>query len=1042
MRSGLIKRVGHRGCTACVLFFLAVFACGMVSAQQALSEISASGLLTKASKDLSEGKYVQAVPYLTEYLERMKGMDDGRVLAMQQKVRLKLGRLMAHVEDSLSAINWLQQYIEARPLYQPREAFKLLAANLYITGEYERCISAVTNALARPLPIGLPKGKAVEYKELAKEELGGFSARKIARIEKMVAKSGAKLSEGLSDNRPDPEPDYTAEELVVLKMTLAESYTALENWKATIEPYQFVIEHTEMENRKGYAIMQLVNSLIALEEFEEAKVFIVQLARTDARYDIRVNMALMSAATALFNVAEYDSALMLYRMVLPREDLLEYQEDLMNEMRIDQGFAAVEIRVVTNDAGRVETLFGSQSSDLSASVRTAGSTSSFVAKPMALVRLEEGVQTLVSLPPYEDNVIYQTGRLFAAAGRPWEAVAVLELVAEHDLESKMGQQAFAESLMMLVDPLEKYDRVEERGLEFLKTYREGLGPRMVAQVLTSSYQNQERWKEIKKLLPVIDQFVVSDDGVILHYESELYYMQAIADVVLLNYQEAKDGFELVQIRFPESARQESAGYWHAMTHLFLKNHQKALGEFDAYFENWPDGNWHPSAMFHSGICLFGLENYVGAQKRFTRVIESWPDSLIYPDACSLRGDLLASQSMLDEAQHDYEEAIATAHAPRQATYAVFQMTAMFELERRYDEIIATVTTYLDRYGEEADVAKAAYWIGKTKLDQGLIAEALAAYRDAIVRYGGDVDQEGVDLIISELVKISRSLKTDECQALEENLRISLQEADNETLRLRLRVLMAKIDGSATELGQQLIEELDELALAPPPVLAVICDASFEHEDYSRAEEILNLFQTRYENSDFIRSAFKLRGVGLFKAGEYAAALKISNEVQALYGADREGAWAQLLIGQIALEKGDLEAARKTFRTVLTVREWRGEAYAEATFHLGSVEEQAGNPRKAFGWYQRTCFQYKGYAKGYWAAEGYLASARCLMQLGLENDMRNTFRAMLFDKYVNTLPQAEDAKVVLGADEVIEISTLIGQGVQTNLTVTLEIEEAE
>ena len=50
--------------------------------------------------------------------------------------------------------------------------------------------------------------------------------------------------------------------------------------------------------------------------------------------------------------------------------------------------------------------------------------------------------------------------------------------------------------------------------------------------------------------------------------------------------------------------------------------------------------------------------------------------------------------------------------------------------------------------------------------------------------------------------------------------------------------------------------------------------------------------------------------------------------------------------------------------------------------------------------------------------------------------------MLFDKYVNQLPQAGEAKKVLGAGEVKEINTLLEQGVRTNFTVSVDAEVTE
>jgi len=1014
----------------------------LAAATEEFADISASGLLYEASKSLAGGNYVAAVPYLEHYMERMEPIEEDRVVALKQSVRLKMGKIYAHMEDPFTASDYLKQYTQTLPCYRPREAWKLLALTLFESGQFKSCVDAAGKALTHPLPKGLPtQAKTTDYNDLSKNEMAGFTARQMKRIEEEAGEDGETLSKAISEDVPDAEPDYTVEELVFLNMTLAEAHSKLENWEASIEPYKFVVENAVNEDRKGFAIMQLVNSLVAMKQFDEAKDFIVKLYETNARYDIRVNMALISAASVLLEEEKYDSALMLYRMILPRSDLVAYQVKKMNELRRDAGLPRVEIKVSTNDMGRVETLFGNKSSDLG------GITSEFATelppKPMELITLEESVGVLLGLPPYEDDVLYRIGLLFARAGRPWEAVTALDTIAGLDPDSAKGQDAFAESLMVFVDPLEKYELVEKRGMRFLSAYLTGRGPRRVAHILTGSYQKQERWKDIKKLLPMIEQFAPSTDPVAIQYDCELYYMQAVADVVLLNFQSAQTGFERVLTDYPDSHQKENATYWHAMTQLFLKNHQEAIDEFDSYAVTWPNGSWLPSAAFHSGICLFGLEKYDEAEASFTHVIETWPDDAVYSDACSMRADLLASKGLLDEAQRDYEEAIASADVPRQATYAVFQMAGMFELEARYEEILKVVNAYLNRYGEEADVAKATYWVGKTKLAQGLTGEAVEVYRKTIVKYGGNIQQDGVDLIITELLKISkRLLDDDEREALKESLRASLLASDNLTLQLRLRVLLASIDGAAIELGKQLILELDDLEQAPPPVLAVICDASFEQEDFSRAAEILSIFQTRYEESEFMRTALKLRGYGLFEAGEYDVAMKVIEETQALYGTEPAAAWAQVMKGRIELKQSDFDAARKTFSEVISVREWRGEPYAESTYYLGVVEEDAGDPRQAFGWYQRVYLLYKGYAQGYWAAEGYLASARCLQKLGLENDRRNTFRAMLFDKYVNRLPQAEDARTVLGAEEVLEISQMIADGLQTNLTVSIDAEVTE
>jgi TolA-binding protein len=438
-----------------------------------------------------------------------------------------------------------------------------------------------------------------------------------------------------------------------------------------------------------------------------------------------------------------------------------------------------------------------------------------------------------------------------------------------------------------------------------------------------------------------------------------------------------------------------------------------------------------------------MEKYKEALARFTHVIETWPDSTVYPDACSLRGDIFGSQGLLDEAVRDYKTAIKTARKPAQAAYAVFQMAAVFDAEKRYQELIDAVNAYMDHYGDQADIAKAMYWIGKTQIEQGLIADAVKSYFDTIVQYGGNVQQDGVDLILSELVRTaSRRLDPPEVAHLEENVQSAIDAAESATLKLRLRVLLAKLNGSEADLGKELLSENVDLNQAPPPVLAAVCDASFALKDYSRAEELLNIFQTRFSDSEFMQAAYKLRGFDLYASGDLDGAIKIIDETQAFYGTDPTVAWTQLMKGRILLQRGSLDSARDAFMAVLNVRDWRGEPYAEATYRLGEVEEKSGDPRKAFGWYQRAYFQYKGLAGGVWAADAYLASARCLQALGLENDRRNTYRAMLFDPYVNNLSQAEEARTVLGREEVSTIQLMLNAGVHTNVTVTIDGETDE
>lgn len=1006
------------------------------SPEEIRAEMSASGLLTEAGRLLKLGNYNAAVPFLSDYLVRMKDSDDDRVLALMQDVRFKLGKIRVLMGDSKGAQPYFEEYMAHKPIYKRRAVLKSLAVSYFETKDFEKSISAVTNAFAPPPKVEEVVKKEVKVEDLKEDELGGLTRRQLRRYQKEAAEFKDEFFGDLSADKPAEEPEYTMQEKVLLNMTLAESYTGLKKWALSVEPYQFVIDHAEKTDRRGFAIMKLVGSLSSLKEYDRVRSLIMDLAKTEARYDIRVNMAMLNAASSLFNAGQYDSALTLYRMILPRRALADHQLKKANELRREAGLPEMKIMVTTNESGRVETLLGYKYADVTQAAAASGQNSG-IEMPPGLAEIEESIGSLTTLAPYEDDVIYRVGQLYLECGRPWEALCSFDLIAQKDPESDRGIRAFCDALQVMVNRLELYDRVEKRSLAFLKTHTEGVAPRQVAYQLTAAYQKQEKFKKIKTLRPYIDAFAPSNDLMSQQYECELYYMQAIADLMLLDYKAAQKGFELVLAKFPGSHQEDNVRYWHAMTQLFLQDYPTAYDEFENYLSKFPQGNWVASSWFQSGICLFGQEKYDQALKRFTYVIDTYPASVVYPDACSMRGDILGSKGLLDEAIRDYREAISSAKKPTQAAYAVFQLAAVFEAESHYDEIITLVNNYLDNYGEKADVAKAAYWIGKIKIEQGLIGEAVDAYLKTILKYGGNIRQDGVDLIIAELLKTTRRLDDAELKQLKDRLTVALSETDNVTLQLRLRVMLAKMDGTTIELGQTLISELQDLKTAPPPVLAVICDASFAKKDYSRAEEILTIFQNYFEDSEYMRAAYKLRCFDLFSQEKFDEAMKLVQDAQELYGVDDDTAWAQIMKGRLEIIKGDLDEARKSFRMVLGVRAWRGEPYAQACYYLGQAEEKAGNLNKAFAWYQRTYTLYKGLAGGYWAAESYISSARCLLGMGRDGDMRNTYRAMLYDKYVNTLPQADIAKKVLGTDEVMEISQKIAAGVQTNFTVDVE-----
>jgi len=1051
-----IKKFSQAGCVAfAVLFFCVLFPSIGLSQKTVvpMEEISASGLLDQSTALLKEQKYDQAIPYIVEYIKRMGSDKDKRVRALVQDVRFKLGKIQffgAYSEsdaDFKPAIASFDEYLSRTPVYKRREALKMQAVCLFKDKQYDRCITAITNAFSNPPVVEEEEEEKLAVEKLTKAEKGGRSERQLKRYEKYAEGAEDDLATEFTSDAA-AEPEFTVEELVLLNFTLGEAYSEAGQWANSITPYTYVVEHATDEGRKGVATMQMVTALIKMQRYDDAQKYVAELYRTNARYDLRVNMALMNAALALFTEERYDGALMLYRMVLPRNILMKHQLEKINKACLKAGLPLPEIKTVTNEFNRIETSFGYRTAQTNEVVVGMVTGTAMVDKPVEIDNLERDFDIIQNLPPYEDEVLFRLGLVYSKVKRPWEAVALLQVVSDHDPNGPMGRQAFYEKLVVLAFSLKEYERVEAVCKTFLAANREGVTPRQIAYVLSNVYQQQQRMKEVKDLLPTIRAFTPPTEqdapevkADIASYEFELYFMQAVADLILFEYARAEGAFAELQVNYPKAPRIDAVDYWHAVTLLLLQKYEEALAGFEAYLANYPSKEYVSEAMFRGGVCLFSTEKYGQAKARFTEVINNYPNSDVFADACSLRGDIYASEEGgADAALNDYRNAIKSAKKAGQAAYAVFQMAGVFEAQtpKNYPGIIDVVSAYLNKWGKDADVAKAMYWIGKTKQAQGLMDEAVAMYIDTIVKYGGEIRQDGVDSIIVSLANTTSSFKEEARKSVVSKLRDQASLSTNTVLTLRLQVLIAKMEKTEAELGARLLVEQKDLTTVPPPVIALICEASFSTKNYSRAEDILTIFKSRYEDSEFMRSAFKLRVVDLFTAGQDDEAMKLIKEAQALYGRERDMAWAQVMKGQIYLRQKDYKLAKETFEDVLKEKAWRGEPHAQAGYYLAATEEAQGNLLQAAALYQRAYMTYKGHAKGVWAAEAYMGCARCLQALGRENDRRNTLRALLFDKYVNTLPQAEIAKQELGAPEVAEIQALIASGVLTNLTVEINM----
>ncbi|MEA2067896.1 MAG: tetratricopeptide repeat protein, partial [Verrucomicrobiota bacterium] len=369
---------------------------------------------------------------------------------------------------------------------------------------------------------------------------------------------------------------------------------------------------------------------------------------------------------------------------------------------------------------------------------------------------------------------------------------------------------------------------------------------------------------------------------------------------------------------------------------------------------------------------------------------------------------------LDRALADFRKAIDKAATSSQASYPAFQAAKVYKLEFKWQEIIDLMNYYMDRWEEQADVAESMFWIGQSQIELGQVAEAVAAYLDAIERFGNDPTQQGIDKIILELVKIADyHLSEEDREGLAVKLKLKLTSVDErlEVLRLRLQVAQSLLQGDdvAAALGAELLDSDFNLKLASPVSLSLMCDAAVDTGNVEQMKRLYEYFVKSYEESDMLWHAYRAQTYRLLAEEDHWGVLASIDEVQGMFGADAFMGWAQIIKADTQFKMEKYEESEASYNMCMGVPEWRGPIFAESMYGMGQCRLARGELETAHSFFQRTYLLFKGYSDGDWAAKGYLAAADTLIKLGREEDAINTLKAMLEDDYTNANPLADQVR---------------------------------
>ncbi len=942
----------HRFCGSPVkaLLLASVMVAGAATAQD-YSTMGITDVVASADRMLQRGDYRGAIPALEEVIKRTEPLTDPQGQDTCQTCRFELARAYYQMGNVEQGMKYIENYLDNEPRKKERMALRMLAQGFFEKQNWEKI-----------------------------EEVG----------ERLLT---------FSDLSKDDE--YNA------NLLLGQARFFLEKWDECVKPLTYAANYSKDPRITEVTEIMIASAMVKAKDWRKLFGWLPRLYRTDAKYDITLNLTLMEAGKQLFEVdQDFLNALLLYRMVLPREDLLEFANN-----RITKLSAKLSDDLQGGIAGREQQDREKEIEDL-----------------------KESVKLLTDLPPYEDEVTFRIGQIYAEVKRYWEGYVLFDKLYRQDRTSDIGEAAMLQSVLILYD-VGVIDRAEERILIYLNERPDGKFARTLLSMMMRNNLVREEFDKVVGLRKYVYDIPASTDADELSMQADLHYMLAFGYFQMKDYPKAGEQFSVILANYPEGTNFSDSRYFRGMTYMMVGDYKNALEDFQEYQARHIGGEHVSAAMFREAVCLFGLsgeekdreksaEMLKQAEKVFTKFIDSFPEDVLVSEAYSMRGDIEAAKEAtnddpytLDRALKDYRKAIDKATVTAQASYPAFQAAKVYKLEFKWQEIIDLMKYYLDRWEEDADVAEAVYWMGQAQLEMGQVQEAVRDYLSAIERFGNDPTKGGIDKIILELIKMSddnMNAEDREGLAIKIKLKLTGIEADQRVLRLRLRTLQAMLQGkeAGAAFGAGLIDDKQNLAEASPVSLALMCQAAEATGNAEEIERISDYFIQNYAESDLLWYAYKAKTAKLLAEEDYWGVLAVIDEAQGLFGAEPHMGWAQLAKADTLLKMEKYEDAEKEFNMCMGVSEWRGAIFAEAMYGMGRCRLAKGELKEAHAFFQRTYLLFKSYDSGKWAARGYIAAADVLLKMNDREQAKTTLQAMLEDEYVNTTPEADTVRELL------------------------------
>ncbi len=785
---------------------------------------------------------------------------------------------------------------------------------------------------------------------------------------------------------------------------MGEAHFQLEHWEQAIEPLYWTFRNGSGDERIG-AATYLTICLVRLKEFKKLYEFVPFVYKTPARYDLGLQMALVEEGDEFYDDAKSDKALLLFRLVYKKSELLIQLDALLNDLEQNKR------RMLSAEKTKAGQTLASKARRYDRSIK----------------RAKEQLVELKEFEDYDQEIDIRIGNCYFELKRYLEALYTYHAIYEDYPDDELAQQALY-SCFTTAFAMKDIDRALHHAYEYVDAFpppKSAFWDTITLNIATIHVEREEWQKAIdiaEKAIKLKPDHSVVDN---------MIYIAGYSHFQLSRIIKAMKKFEVIFEAHPRSQFLQPAQYWHAQGHLFEANYTPGREELLEFVDSYSIGPLYEDAYYRLGMAFYGEGDFTNALSTFQAFVGEFPESILRSEAHAFGGDILASWGdvHLDTALEQYKLGVETAVTMVQTDYATMAMARLFELESNHEQIIELWSSYLIKHPEEGNFTEAIYWIGASHKNLNNWEKALNTFYDGVVKYGDDPYLYGIDMILRDVAtefenlpdinsptfdpsKVDRA-NMDLLLSLKKRLRDEMMSAGKQrrlTLLMRLAALFYSITsegGSDAGILSAFMRE-SYITNAGPISLVMMGREAAKRGNMDMANRIYDHFLEEHHSSDLALEALKGVAEAKMEQGKFDEAAVYLADIANRFATMEDAAWANLRLADIYTKKRKFEAAEALYTLVASVKEWSGEATPEALYGLGQAKLAQGKTDEATAYFENIYILYGG---GYpaWGVKAYIARARALRKMGRTDDARTILQEMVDNETLAKMPGAKEAR---------------------------------